>query len=141
MSKSAKRSLKPAYYYRNVIISFSDFFTINDYGSIRSFSHFSAGRIRVLTSRLFSYGVMSNHRINIAGREQKAILRPAETHKIACVFPIRLRQHTHPKSLRCQHTCNYSCTKAGMIHICVTGNINKIRAIPSERNHFFFCYR
>ena len=141
MSKTAKRSFKATDNYRNIRVNSLNNIRINYNCSIGSFTGNSAGCICIVMPKPFSSGVMSNHRINIAARNQKTEPRSAKLSKIAVIFPIRLAQHGYPVALIFKKSCEYSHTEGWVVNIAVTRYKNKVNILPTMLKHFLFIYR
>ena len=126
---------------RCFFVNFSQFITINDCCTVRTFTHFTTGCIVILFTRLFRYSIMVYHGVNVTCTHQKTQSGFPKASKIFCCFPIGLCNETNPVTMAFQHTTNNRRTERRMVNICITTNINEIRLFPASFQHFFSCYR
>lgn len=131
MGKASQRGFYTANGNRNIAIGFANQATVDVDRAIRASGCPAAGRIYVGGTAALGGGVVVNHAVNYAGRDEKAVIRAAKAFKIVGVFPIRLGEHRDmvPRGFQCADDDGRA--EGRVIHIRVAADIDKIRRVPT----------
>ena len=84
-------------------------------------------------------GVVVHHGIHVASGHQKAQPGTTEAGHILRSIKTGLGQYRHTVALAFQQAGDDGRAKAGVIHIGIAGDIDKVRGLPAAGRHFFFC--
>lgn len=124
---------------RNLLsICFPNSIAIDNGSMVGTKTGFSSGGIKVGVPAFFCCSIMIDHRINISCRNQKAKPRFSECFKRITGVPVRLCNNADRVAVGFQNSGNNGRSKAGMIHIGIPYDIDKIQNINSSILHIFF---
>ena len=84
---------------------------------------------------------MSDHRIDISACYKESEARASKLTEGIAALVIGLGEDSHTVACRLKNTRDYSYTKAWVVNVCVSRNVNEIGAVPTKSVHFFFVYR
>ena len=141
MGQSSQAGFNPAQNNGCFFISLADQIAVHDHCAVRSKSHLTARRVRILLSVLLRHCIVIYHGIHISGRYQKSQPRFSKYLNTLLLFPVRLRNDTHFISTALQQPADNRSTKGRMVHIGITCNIGKVYLLPPPLFHFFLRYR
>ena len=137
--EAAQRSLDAADGDGHVGICLANAVAIDDRRAVGAPAGLAAGGIGVLAARLLRGGVVVDHRVDDAGGDQEADLRPAKPAEVLAGVPVRLRQHRHAIAGAFEHARDDRQPKRRMIDVGVAGHIDEVGRVPAALAHFPPC--
>ena len=141
VGEAAERGFQPADDNGQVGKSFPGPVGIDDHRPVRPQAHLLAGGIEVLAAALLGCGVVGHHGIQIAGADHHPQPGPAHGPEGLGIVPVRLGQDGHPEALGLQHPRDHRGAEAGVIHIGVAGDDQKVIPPPAPAFHICLGYR
>ena len=78
---------------------------------------------------------MGNHTVHIAATDKEAVAGLAQHLEALAGGVVRLADHAHPVALSFQNAADDGRAEAGVIHIGVTHNQNKVQFVPAALAH------
>ena len=110
-------------------VKLAQFVGVDDGGAVGTSAGFAAGGVGIVAAAAFGSGIVGDHRVDVAAGDQKSVARLAEFHVIA--VSNRLGDDADGKAQRLDDARDDSSTKAGVVHISVPDDINKIKLFPA----------
>ena len=141
MSHSAQTRLNPTNNDRRLFINLTNQITVDDRRIVRTFSHNAARRKCICLTSLFRHRVVIHHRIHIPTGYKESKARFTVFCNAAFIFPVRLTDQPNFISIRLQKACDDRMPKRRMIHVGISGNIDKIQLFPASLLHIFSANR
>jgi len=141
MCQSSKAGFNSAQDNRRLLIYLANQIAIYDCCIIRTFAHHASRCIGIRFSSFLRHRIMIYHRIHIPAWNKKSKSWFSKHGNTLFVFPIRLTDHSNLITICFQNSCNNRMSKRWVIHISITGHIDKIYLFPSSFQHFFSCNR
>ena len=138
VGKAAQGSLQPADDNGQVGKGLPGPVGVHDHRVVGAQSRLLAGGVEVLTAALFGGGVVGHHGVQVAGADHHAQAGPAHSPESLRRVPVRLGQHRHPVALRLQYPADHRRAEAGVIHIGVAGDQQKVVPPPAALLHVRF---
>ena len=132
---SSKTGFDPAQDNRRILVCLPDQVAVHDGGMIRTSSHHSAWRIGIRFSSFFRNRIMIHHGIHVAGRHQKPQPWLSIFRNRSAVLPVRLGDDADLISMSLQMPGNDGVSKGRMVHIGISGHVDKIHPVPSSIDH------
>ncbi len=108
---------------------------VDHHGVVGSLACDTTGGVGVLATAVFSYRIVVDHGIHIAGGDQKPQARLTEYLDGGRVTPIGLRDEAHLVAMRFEYTADDGSTKGGVIHVGVAVDVHEITLLPAARIH------
>lgn len=78
---------------------------------------------------------MVDHGVHVAGTDEKAQARFAEHGDAGGVGPVGLADDAHLIAVRVEYAANDGHTKAGVVHVGVAADVDKVALVPAARIH------
>ena len=84
---------------------------------------------------MLGHRVMVDHGVHVAGTDEKAQARLAEHGDAGGVGPVGLTDNAHFVAVRVEHAADDGHAKAGMVHVGVAADVDKVTLVPTARIH------
>ena len=139
VGKAAQRGFQPADDDGDRAVRLADEPAIDDGRAVGAQPGPVAGGIGIPAAQAAGRGIVRHHRVDVAPGDQKAQPGTAEPLHILRGIKTGLGQDGDPIALGLQHPADDRHPEAGMIHIGIAGDIDKVRGLPAAGRHFFFC--
>ena len=104
---------------------------------VRPFSHDTARRKGICFSVLFRHGIMVDHGIHIAGRNQKGKSGFPTDGDAFVIFPIRLGNESDFVSGIFEEPCDNGSSEGWMVYVGIAGNVDKVCLFPAPLSHLY----
>ncbi len=118
-----------------VLERLADEVTVDRDGSVGTVTLLAAGGIGVGVAAVLGHRIVVDHGVHIAGADQKAQARLAEHGDAGGVGPIGLADDAHLVAVCVEYAADDGHTKAGMVHVGVAADVDKVALVPAARIH------
>ena len=135
MREAAKGGLQATEDDGNIAIGLADAVGVDDGGAVGAQAGLAAGGVVVVGAFALGGGVVGDHGVDVARRDQKAESGAAVFLKGLGRLVVGLGEDRHAVALGLQHAGDDGYAKGGVIDVSVTRNVDKIRSVPAPRVH------
>ena len=104
-------------------------------GAIGSAPLFATGSIGVGVAAVLGHRIVVDHGVHVAGADQKAQAWLAEHGDAGGVGPVGLTDNAHFVAVRVEHAADDGHAKAGMVHVGVAADVDKVALVPTACIH------
>ena len=119
----------------SVLERLADEVAIDRDGSVGTAPLLAAGGVGVGVAAVLGHRIVVDHGVHVAGTDEKAQARLAEHRDAGGVGPVGLADDTHLVAVRVKDAADDSHAKAGMVHVGVTADVDKVALVPAARIH------
>ncbi len=119
----------------SVLERLADEVAIDRDGSVGTVPLFAAGGVGVGVAAVLGHRIVVDHGVHVAGTDEKAQARLAEHRDAGGIGPVGLADDTHLVAVRVKDAADDSHAKAGMVHVGVTADVDKVALVPAARIH------
>ena len=95
----------------------------------------ATGGIGVGVAAMLGHRIVVDHGVHVAGTDEKAQARFAERGDAGGVGPVGLADDAHLIAVRVEYAANDGHTKAGVVHVGVAADVDKVALVPAARIH------
>ena len=135
MGQAAQARLDAADNDGSVFERLADEVAIDRDGSVGTAPLFAAGGVGVGVAAVLGHRIVVDHGVHVAGADEKAQARLAEHGDAGGVGPVGLADDTHLVAMRIEHAADDGHAKAGMVHVGVAADVDKVALVPAARIH------
>ena len=104
-------------------------------GAIGTAPLLATGGIGVGVAAVLGYRIVVDHGVHVAGADEKAQPRLAEHGDAGGVGPVGLADDAHLVAVRVEDAADDGHAKAGMVHVGVAADVDKVTLVPAARIH------
>ena len=119
----------------SVLERLADEVAVDRDGTIGAVPLLATGGIGVGMAAVLGHRIVVDHGVHVAGADEKAQARLAEHGDAGGVGPVGLADDTHLVTVRVEHAADDGHAKAGMVHVGVAANVDKVALVPAARIH------
>ena len=104
-------------------------------GTVGAVSLLATGGIGVGVAAVLGHRIVVDHGVHVAGADEKAQARLAEHGDAGGVGPVGLADDAHLVAVRVEDAADDGHAKAGMVHVGVAADVDKVALVPAARIH------
>ena len=104
-------------------------------GTIGTVPLLATGGIGVGVAAVLGHRIVVDHGVHVAGADEKAQARLAEHGDAGGVGPVGLTDDAHLVAVRVEDAADDGHAKAGMVHVSVAADVDKVALVPAARIH------
>ena len=104
-------------------------------GAIGTVPLLATGGIGVGVAAVLGHRIVVDHGVHVAGADEEAQARLAEHADAGGVGPVGLADDANFVAVRVEDAADDSHAKAGMVHVGVTADVDKVALVPAARIH------
>ena len=104
-------------------------------GTVGAVTFLAAGGIGVGVAAVLGHRIVVDHGVHVAGADEKAQARFAEHRDAGGVGPVGLADDAHFVAVRVEHAADDGHTKAGVVHVGVAADVDKVALVPTACIH------
>ena len=104
-------------------------------GAIGTVPLLATGGIGVGVAAVLGHRIVVDHGVHVTGTDEKAQARLAEHGDAGGVGPVGLADDAHLVAVRVKDAADDGHTKAGMVHVGVAADVDKVALVPAARIH------
>ena len=104
-------------------------------GSVGAVPLLATGGIGVGMATVLGHRIVVDHGVHVAGADQKAQARLTEHRDAGGVGPVGLADDAHFVAVRVEDAADDGHTKAGVVHVGVAADVDKVALVPAARIH------
>lgn len=135
MGQAAQACLDAADNDGSVLKRLADEVAVDRDGTIGAVTFLAAGRVGIGVAAVLGHRIVVDHGVHVTGADQKAQARLAEHADAGGVGPVGLADDTHLVAMRIEHAADDGHTKAGVVHVGVAADVDKVTLVPAARIH------
>ena len=119
----------------SVLERLADEIAVDRDGTVGAVTFLAAGGIGVGVAAVLGHRIVVDHGVHVAGADEKAQARLAEHSDAGGVSPVGLTDDAHLVAVRVEDTADDGHAKAGMVHIGVAADVDKVALVPAACIH------
>lgn len=104
-------------------------------GSVGTAPLLATGGIGVGVAAVLGHRIVVDHGVHVTGTDEKAQARLAEHGDAGGVGPVGLADDANFVAVRVEYAADDSHAKAGMVHVGITADVDKVALVPAARVH------
>lgn len=104
-------------------------------GSVGTAPLLATGGIGIGVAAVLGHRIVVDHGVHVAGADQKAQARLTEHRDAGGVGPVGLADDAHFVAVRVEDAADDGHTKAGVVHVGVAADVDKVALVPAARIH------
>ena len=135
MSQAAQACLDAADDDGSVLERLTDEVAVDRDGTIGAVPLLATGGIGVGMATVLGHRIVVDHGVHVAGADQKAQARLTEHRDAGGVGPVGLADDAHFVAVRVEDAADDGHTKAGVVHVGVAADVDKVALVPAARIH------
>lgn len=119
----------------SVLKRLADEVAVDRDGTIGTAPLFATRGIGVGVAAVLGHRIVVDHGVHVAGADEKAQARLAKHGDAGGVGPVGLADDAHLVAVRVEDAADDGHTKAGMVHVGVAADVDKVALVPAARIH------
>lgn len=135
VSQAAQACLDAADDDGSVLERLTDEVAVDRDGTIGAVPLLATGGIGVGMATVLGHRIVVDHGVHVAGADQKAQARLTEHRDAGGVGPVGLADDAHFVAVRVEDAADDGHTKAGVVHVGVAADVDKVALVPAARIH------
>ena len=135
VSQAAQACLDAADDDGSVLERLTDEVAVDRDGTIGAVPLLATGGIGVGMATVLGHRIVVDHGVHVAGADQKAQARLTEHRDAGGVGPVGLADDAHLVAVRVEDAADDGHTKAGVVHVGVAADVDKVALVPAARIH------
>ena len=118
-----------------VLERLADEIAVDRDGTVGAVPLLATGGISVGVAAVLGHRIVVDHGVHVTGADEKAQAWLAEHGDAGGIGPVGLADDAHLVAMRVEDAADDSHAKAGMVHVGVTADVDKVALVPAARIH------